>query len=158
MTIFLDMDGVLADFDAGACEALGTDNSYKWEWIHGAKAFWAKLNENPNFFGDLPPMPDALHLFGAVRHLNPVVLTALPKADADDVDEQKRSWIARYFGDGIQVITCLTSEKPDFCAPGDILVDDRSVNKLKWEERGGRYITHTSAKSTIQELREWGVI
>src|SRR5690606_19023657 len=111
--IYLDMDGVLADFDAAARKALGTDNSYKWEWIHGTKAFWATLYANPNFFADLPPMPDALRLFERVEHLRPIVLTALPKTGAVEVDRQKREWVARYLGADVQVITCQTHEKPD---------------------------------------------
>jgi len=158
MQLFLDMDGVLADFDAGACAALETTNSYKWEWIHGSEAFWGRLNANPNFFADLPPMADALHLFGNVRHLNPMILTALPKKDATDVAGQKRSWIAKYLGDNVPVITCLTSEKPDYCVPGDILIDDRSVNQSAWTESGGRFVLHTDAKSSLERLRWWGVI
>lgn len=153
-TLFLDMDGVLADFDAGANAALGTDNSYKWEWIHGTKAFWQKLFENPNFFGDLPPMSDALHLFGNVRHLRPVVLTALPKSGADEVDAQKRAWIAKYLGPDVPVITCLTHEKPGYCQAGDILVDDRAVNQEAWNEAGGRYVHHVSAVDTLAQLRK----
>ena len=158
MTIFLDMDGVLADFDAGANAALGTDNSYKWEWIYGTEAFWSKLFANPNFFGDLPPMPDAMLLFGNVRHKNPMVLTALPKSGASEVDRQKRDWVAKYLGSEIEVITCLTSEKPNYCRPSDILVDDRVVNRPEWEARGGRYVHHVSAADSVAQLQKMGAI
>lgn len=155
--IYLDMDGVLADFDAAACKALGTDNSYKWEWIHGTKAFWDTLFANDNFFFDLPPMPDAMVLFDAVAHLKPIVLTALPKTGAAEVGRQKRDWIAKHLGD-VPVITCQTSEKPDFCLRGDVLVDDRSVNRTKWIGRGGHYVLHTSAADSVAQMRELGVI
>lgn len=155
--LWLDMDGVLADFDTAACAALGTDNTYKWEWIHGTKAFWAGLNANPNFFLDLPPMRDAWFLLESVRHLKPKVLTALPKTGADAVAVQKREWIARHIGD-LEVVTCLTHEKPDYCQPGDVLVDDRAVNRSAWEKRGGRYVLHTDALSSVRELREMGVL
>jgi hypothetical protein len=157
-TIFLDMDGVLADFDAGAGEALGTDNTYKWEWLHGSSEFWRILDAVPDFFFNLPPTPDAMLLFGSVRHLNPVVLTALPKTGASIVDDQKRRWAKKFLGDDVRVITCMTSEKPDYCSPGDVLVDDRSVNAGAWMERGGRYVLHTDAKSSVNELQNMGVI
>lgn len=155
--LWLDMDGVLADFDAAACAALQTDNTYKWEWVHGTKAFWAGLNASPTFFLDLPPMRDAWFLLESVRHLKPKVLTALPKTGADAVAVQKREWIARHVGD-LEVVTCLTHEKPDYCQPGDVLVDDRAVNRDKWEKRGGRYVLHTDALSSVRELREMGVL
>ena len=156
--LYLDMDGVLADFDSAACAALGTENSYKWEWLHGSMAFWGALNANPNFFADLPPMHDALRLFERVEHLRPIVLTALPKTGAHEVDRQKRDWVARYLGADVPVITCQTHEKPDYCLRGDVLVDDRSVNREKWQGRGGHYVLHVSAVDSIKQLEELGVL
>ncbi|KAA3452719.1 hypothetical protein C7I87_00635 [Mesorhizobium sp. SARCC-RB16n] len=163
-TIYLDLDGVLADFDAGAGNILGTDNIYKWEFVHGPKAFWDKLNVYPNFFGGLPLKDDAMVLWNAVRALDPVVLTALPKKDATDVDTQKRTWVKRHlrhpFGSGMttRVITCETKDKPNFCEPGDVLVDDRAVNREAWEAAGGIYVLHTSAASTVLYLKALGII
>ena len=158
MTIYLDMDGVLADFDAGARNVLGTDNSYKWEFIHGSKAFWTKLDAHRDFFGSLPKMQDADHLFAAVSHLAPKVLTALPKKDAPKVENAKRNWIARYYGRQVEVITCLTEDKPGYCKPGDILVDDRAVNRDAWNAKGGIFLLHSSAAGTIAALRALSVI
>lgn len=156
--VYLDMDGVLADFDSAACAALGTDNSYKWEWIHGSAAFWATLNANPNFFGDIPPTIDCLVLFDKVEHLKPTVLTALPKTGAEEVDRQKREWVAKYLGEDVPVITCLTHEKPNYCSKGDVLVDDRSVNRSKWQSKGGHFVLHVSAMDSIRQMRELGVL
>lgn len=155
--LWLDMDGVLADFDSAARAALGTDNTYRWEWIYGTKSFWGRLNHNPNFFLDLPPMHDAWFLLESVAHLNPKVLTALPKTGANAIAKQKREWIARHAGD-LEVVTCLTHEKPDYCAPGDVLVDDRAVNMTEWEKKGGRYVLHTDALSSVKKLRDMGVL
>ena len=56
--LFLDADGVLADFDRGARELLGASPK---EYIakHGRGAFWKRLAKAPDFFGTLPEMPDA---------------------------------------------------------------------------------------------------
>lgn len=151
-TIWLDMDGVLADFDEGARQALGTDNTYQWEFQHGAKAFWEKLDADPNFFGNLPPMKDMRKLWNAVKGRDVRVLTALPRTGADAVDLQKRDWIARRLGKTVPVITCQTFEKPNFCHPGDVLVDDRTVNREKWEAAGGVFIHHVDAETTIKAL------
>ena len=150
--LYLDMDGVLADFDAGAEDAIGTTNTYKWEWINGSDAFWAKLNAVPDFFANLPPMRDLDVLWNSVKHLSPIVLTALPKRDDFDVARQKRQWISRNLGPDVQVITCLTHEKPNYCNPFDVLVDDRLVNQKLWTQRGGVFVQHTDAATTVAEL------
>src|SRR5262249_3729802 len=85
-TLFLDMDGVLADFDKAAQFVLSTDNIYKFEFIYGSKAFWQRIDGYPNFWRDIELMPGAARLYTAVRHLNPVILTALPKINGDYVD------------------------------------------------------------------------
>ena len=75
--LFLDADGVLADFDRGARMLLGSSPK---EYIakHGGGSFWKRLARAPNFFGTLPEMPDARTLFNAVKHLQPTILTGLP--------------------------------------------------------------------------------
>jgi hypothetical protein len=158
--IFLDMDGVLADFDAAAGHLLGTDDIHKWEFVHGPKAFWRILDSFPNFFGSLPLMPDALTLWNAVRKEEPIILTALPRVGASEVDRQKRDWArtklpAHY---EVEVITCQTTEKPGYCNEGDVLVDDRAVNREAWEARGGKFILHTSAENSLQQLKAMGYI
>lgn len=157
-TIYLDMDGVLADFDAGARIILETDNTYRWEFIHGQVAFWSKLNSHANFFGALPMMPDAHKLVEAVERggFTPVVLTALPRKNAFDVKTQKERWIEKHFG--LKVITCMTDDKPDFCEPQDVLVDDRAINRDGWEKKGGTFVLHTSAERSIFALKAKGYL
>ncbi len=152
MTLFLDLDGVLADFDEGARRVLGTDNSYKWEWVHGKKKFWGMLNAAPEFFYNLPMMEDARYLWSNVEYLNPVILTALPNSGDGAVDRQKRAWVAENLGTHVPVITCLTYEKPSYCRPGDVLVDDRTVNAAEWQNAGGIFVHHTSAITTVPRL------
>lgn len=160
--VWLDMDGVLADFDAGAQRQLGTDNTYKFEFVHGTQAFWDGLNENPYFFGDLPVMRDAPILLDALRGVKLGVLTALPHSKADSVREQKTDWVREnveyYLNAEIPVVCCLTRDKPDYCTPGSVLIDDRAVNRDMWTLKGGRFIVHTDARSSIYQLKNFGVI
>lgn len=156
--VFLDLDGVLADFDAGAGNILGTDNIYKWEFVHGPNEFWKQLNAYPNFFGGLPVKDDAMVLWDAVKRTSPTILTALPKKDATDVDQQKRRWVQQVCGSYVAVITCETKDKPKYCKPGDVLVDDRAVNKAAWEAAGGVFVLHTTARSTVLYLKSLGII
>lgn len=156
--LYLDLDGVLANFDKAAAEALGTDNIYKFEFVYGTAAFWNRINSYPNFWSDLEVMPDAAHLWYAVRHLEPVILTALPYSNAEKVDAHKRQWVFEQFGDKAKVITCMTKDKPNYCQPGDTLVDDRAVNQAAWRRKGGNYVIHTNAENTIIQLTTLGVL
>lgn len=74
MQLYLDCDGVLADFDKAATELLGMPPR-TFEKRRGIGAFWRELTRHPDFYGSLPLMPDAIELFEAVRHLDPVILT-----------------------------------------------------------------------------------
>jgi hypothetical protein len=157
MTLYLDLDGVLADFDRRAGYRMDTDNIYKYEFVWGTGKFWDKINEDPEFFLNLGPTPDCYDLLEAVGHLNPIILTALPSSNSDGVDRQKRAWVKQHLG-GYEVITCLTKDKPNYCKPGDILIDDRAVNRDAWIAKGGIYIIHTTAARSIGALQALGII
>lgn len=157
MTLYLDLDGVLADFDKAAGDRMGTDNIYRYEFVWGTKKFWEKINADEFFFADLEPMEDAYDLLEAVGHLNPTILTALPSENFETIAEQKRNWVSQHIG-GYNVITCFTKDKPDYCKRGDILIDDRAVNRDAWIAKGGTYIIHTTARRTIGALKALGII
>jgi hypothetical protein len=159
LTIYVDLDGVIFDFDKAAERVLRTDNIYKYEFVWGPDKFWEGLNSRPNFFAELDLMPDARHLWAKIEHLNPVILTALPRENSERVDRQKRDGVRKHLGvDGDRVITCPTKDKPKYCEPGDILIDDRAVNRDAWIKAGGTYIIHTSAVNTITTLKALGII
>lgn len=159
--IYLDMDGVLTNFDKAVEKALGTDNSYKWEFVHGTDAFWKTINKDLTFWDAMEPMPDAHILLDALKTSKNGetfrVLTALPKKDDKGVAASKRNWIKKHVGD-VWVITCLTSEKSNFCQEGDVLIDDRAVNEKKWRDKGGQFILHRDAMSTVSILTDMWII
>jgi len=101
--LFLDADGVLADFDRGARDLLGASPR---DFIaeHGRGQFWKRLAKAPNFFGTLPEMADARVLFDAVKHLKPTILTGLPEGSWSA--PQKVEWAAEHFP-GVPIVTCL---------------------------------------------------
>lgn len=158
MKLFLDLDGVLADFDTAANAALNGECHYRYDFIHGGDALWERLNAVPDFFANFGPMPDWHELWNAVVHLEPVILTALPKTNPSSVDEQKRRWVYRWLGPYVEVVTCQTKEKPRYAKNGSILVDDRSVNQKAWTDAGGHFILHNRAVHTVTKLKQMGVI
>src|SRR3990170_459135 len=117
--LFLDADGVLADFDAGAKELLGMTPA-QFEARHGRREFWRRIATARNFYGTLPEMPDARRLFDAVEHLRPTILTGLPLGDW--AAPQKVKWAAEHFP-GVPIITCMARDKHRHMEPSDVRVD-----------------------------------
>lgn len=152
--IYLDCDGVLADFDRGAQDILGLPPA-AFEKRYGLGEFWKRLATAPAFFENLQPLPDAFELYEAVRHRDPVILTGLPRGAW--AEPQKRRWAARHFPD-VEVITTAAALKREHCHPGDVLVDDREKYRRLWEAAGGVFVHHRNARSSIAELRARGFL
>jgi beta-phosphoglucomutase-like phosphatase (HAD superfamily) len=152
--IYLDCDGVLADFDTSAEAILGAP-SHVFEKRHGAGEFWRRLARADGFFERLDLLPDALELYEAVKAKAPIILTGMPHGQW--AEPQKRRWAARHFP-GVPVITTTAALKREYCHPGDVLVDDRSQHRRAWEQAGGLFIHHRSAKASIEALRAAGYI
>ena len=136
--LFLDCDGVLADFDAGAKKLLGMTPA-AFEARHG------------NFYGDLEEMPDAQELFEAVKHLKPTILTGLPLGKW--AAPQKERWAAKHFP-SVPIITTMARQKHLHMKRGDVLVDDRPNHRHLWENAGGIFVHHKNAKDSIRQLAE----
>jgi len=146
--LFLDADGVLADFDRGARDLLGASPR---DFIaeHGRGQFWKRLAKAPNFFGTLPEMADARVLFDAVKHLKPTILTGLPEGSWSA--PQKVEWAAEHFP-GVPIVTCLARDKHKHMHPGDVLVDDREKHRDAYEAHGVLFIHHWNAADSLRRL------
>ena len=146
--LFLDADGVLADFDRGARELLGmSPKAYIAK--HGRGAFWKRLARAKNFYGSLPQMPDAPLLFEAVKHLKPTILTGLRLGEW--AAPQKVKWAAEHFP-GVPIITCMARDKHKHMQPGDVLVDDREKHRPAYEEAGVVFVHHKNAEDSLRQL------
>jgi hypothetical protein len=149
--LYLDCDGVLADFESGVTALLGMP-SKEFEKLHGMGRFWQKLARAPDFYFGLPLLPDARRLFNAVAHLNPIILTGLPLGNW--AAEQKVRWAARYFH-GTRIITTMARDKRDHAKAGDVLVDDQLRHAHLWEEAGGIFIHHRNVDETLERLADY---
>lgn len=146
--LFLDADGVLADFDTGARRLLGM-TPRAFEAKHGRAAFWKRLATANNFYGTLPEMPDAQMLFDAVKHLQPTILTGLPLGSW--AAPQKVEWAADHFP-GVPIITCMARDKHKHMHPGDVLVDDRENHRTAYEAAGVIFVHHKNAEESLRQL------
>lgn len=146
--LFLDADGVLADFDEGARRLLGMVPR-QFEAKHGRGAFWKRLAAAKNFYATLPEMPDARLLFDAVEHLEPTILTGLPLGNW--AAPQKVEWAAEHFP-GVPIITCMARDKHKHMKAGDVLVDDRENHRRAYEAAGVVFVHHKDAATTLRKL------
>jgi hypothetical protein len=146
--LFLDLDGVLADFDAGARAVLGM-SSKEFEAKHGRSEFWRRLARAKDFYATLPLLPDAMILFGAVAHLEPTILTGLPFGNW--AAPQKVRWAAEHFP-GTKIITTMARDKYKHMTGMDVLVDDRADHRERWKAAGGTFVHHKNARDSLRQL------
>jgi PAS domain-containing protein len=157
--LYLDLDGVLADFSARFRQLFGVSpEDFESECTEkfgrdGEAAFWKEIQRADGaFYENLSCTPDALYLYNAVRELKPVILTGVPFDSFPSAMRQKEAWVRRRFGPDQVVVCCDSSRKWQHCRPGDILIDDRPKHADAWRKAGGIWITHTSAAQSLEDL------
>ena len=147
--LFVDLDGVLADFDRGVQEITGRHPSR-----HQVSRMWQQLASHEDFFGSLHLTADGLDLWEHLIPLEPTILTGLPRGSW--AAPQKRAWVARTLGQDVEVITCMSRDKHLWSAPGHVLIDDTKRHREPWKAKGGVFIHHQSTDDTLAEMRRMG--
>lgn len=156
-SLFLDLDGVLADFDSGFVETFKVDHRNGME----KKEMWKCIFGHDEFFYNLKPMAGFSRLLAAAQYLYTTgkvqrvcVLTACPKTQFEHVADQKKRWIRSHISEDIMVIPTYQSEtKPVYIQnAGDILVDDWSKNCEAWEAAGGAAVKYEDATQASADL------
>lgn len=154
--LFVDLDGVLVDFDRGVrmlFGGLGPDDL-------DPKQLWPCLARSTDFYDSLPWMSDGKELWSFVRNFSPRILTGLPRGNW--AEPQKRSWCARELGVDVPVLTCLSRDKAKLASlhcqedARPVLIDDRISLKESWEAIGGIFVYHQNALSSIAALEALG--
>lgn len=152
MNIYVDLDGVLADFD-GYFEKKYLISPREWEYRWGEDDFWKSLNQIDDFFYNLSPLPDAHDLMDYLRPFDPIILTAATRHRPTSCNEKIR-WVADVFGPEQRVITVLGGKNKHWhCRRGDILIDDWEAHANLWRSKGGIWITHRNVPQTLKELK-----
>ena len=144
--LFVDMDGVLADFDTGHELVFGVRADKMTDNVD-----WTAVRNVPDFYLNLPPMWDMARLWGYIRRYQPIVLTGVPSA-VPEASDNKIAWVRKYLGHHVEVRCCRSKDKCLHAQPGDILIDDWEKYRGRWIAEGGTWITHRSAEETIQKL------
>lgn len=155
-SLYIDMDGVVADFDRYANQKLGVGPS---EGKYPQNV-WEILIENPRLYRDLEPTPYATKLYDFCRKTakkldyRVAFLTAIPKKnDVQHAMYDKVNWAQKYFPDTPVFFGPYSRDKQNHCKALDILIDDRSDNIKEWKETGGVGILHKEYDVTVEKLK-----
>lgn len=175
--LFCDLDGVLADFDAGCVRIFGK----KPEEV-AKRQLWpaiARQTSDGGFFDSLPWMDRGRLLWAAIAPFGPTILTGTPTGGW--AAPQKQRWCARELGPHVPVITCMSKDKCKYVAAAErsdeagaertattedaagqrpassvsILIDDREIARAPWEAAGGIFVHYHPDRlaEALEELR-----
>lgn len=180
LKVFVDLDGVLVDFDTGVENLTGRPPSALSSGI-----LWSSIANADHFYRSLPWMPDGEELWEAVRLLRPSILTGVPMRNVEQASRDKYAWCkrelcvetahwskagpkfshasiskrdARNTQAWCKVITCWSRNKHLESGPGRLLIDDRLSLRDAWEEAGGVFVHHVNTERTLRTLREMNIL
>ena len=161
--IYIDMDGVLADFDRGAYELCGVPRPEPGKSRTKANddLMWERIRTVEHFYDKLEPMAGAVEMFNKLWEQfgdRVEILTGIPKPKRGilTAGDDKKHWAQRMLRPDLKVNIVYRAEKPAFCKGKDfILIDDLSVNIKDWEACGGTGILYKDPDETLALIEQF---
>lgn len=157
--IYIDMDGVLADFDRGFRELCGMEPVNQSDPDPTlADVVWDNVRKVPHYYDKLEVGPGAGEMFRILYETygdKCEILSAIPKPhrNIEHAKEDKINWVKRELSDTVKINIVYRAEKKQFCtSKGCILIDDFRKNIREWEEAGGTGILYTSAADALEAI------
>lgn len=150
--IYLDMDGVLSDFDGMLKLIRGPDHRV----MLPDDEFWAMIMSIPNFWTEMPLMKDATELVEYCKTLKvPIeILTAPSRSDYVRCYSGKIQWTEKY-NFTFPINFARARYKRFYAKPGHLLIDDNKQNIEGFLEDGGLAIWHRDLETTIKQIKEF---
>jgi hypothetical protein len=163
--LYLDMDGVLVDFEGGFKRKSNGMNLKQFAQAHSDQAARAQyLEAGMEFWTGLDWIQGGKELWDTATRLYSRVCILSSSGTTDEVKSEvvemgKRAWLKKN-------IPSLTPErifvvrgkhrKQEFAAKNSILVDDIAATIKQWNEAGGFGILHNSSnyKRTLEDLED----
>ncbi len=138
----LDADGVVVDFTTPALDFLASvgkpkryDQVLRWDIFEGDSEleddFKEAIASKPGFCYGLKPLPGAIEFFRAARDKYELAIVTTPY-DVPYWYNERKDWLVDVLGVARSAIT-FTHHKQFI--EGDVLVEDKIENILKWHER-----------------------
>lgn len=154
--LYLDIDGVFADFEGYIEEVAGkkmTEISSKELW---SRIIPGLVNTPESPFLNFKLLPGAFDLYHDLRDLKPIFLSSTGfKHDIEThrlVEKQKTKWVKENLDKDAKVICVSASRyKSIFAANNSILVDDRTQSTDNWSKHGTSvlYTKETTSKEIL---------
>jgi hypothetical protein len=147
--LFVDLDGVLADFHTALARLYGLDPARleeagwaelgEWGLSIPKPGFWDSIQaEGPGWWAALPKLPWADRLWAACRAAcDTVVVLTTPGPFAESA-AGKYAWVTEQLGTADMLI----GRPKEVCSrPGHALVDDRAGYGPRWQGEGGHLLS-----------------
>jgi len=160
--VYLDMDGVLADFFGGVEFLYGVEH---WKQLTNDKTKDLKKEvidriTGTDFFAVLPKFPTADSLIDMVKKFtggNFSINTSPLRGDHENSAKYKKLWIQNNIETPDSIV--VTGRKETYArdkASGtpNILIDDRPVNIQKWQAAGGYGILYQANRDSLTKVQK----
>ena len=152
--IYLDLDGVMADFVSHTKKIYNIDlklvnksANISTQLKKNIESMWSDIKKHPEFWSEIPPILDCFILWDYFKELNPIILTAAPLKYGENsrefklVAENKFKWVNNFLDlDDKNRFICTTSTKKQFFMKSNhhnILIDDMTKVIANWNNKGG---------------------
>ena len=160
--VYLDMDGVLADFFGGVEKMYGVEH---WKQLTNDKTKDLKKEvidriTGTDFFATLPKFATADGLIDMVKKFtggNFSINTSPLRGDHENSAKYKRLWISNNIEQPDDIV--VTGRKESYATDKgtgtpNILIDDRPVNIERWQAAGGYGILYQANRNSLDTVKK----
>ena len=161
-TVYLDMDGVLADFFGGVEKMYGVDH---WKQLTNDKTKDLKKEvidriTGTDFFATLPKFQSADALIDMVKKFTGgkfSINTSPLRGDNENSGKYKKVWISNNIDTPDEIV--VTGRKESYAkdkgtGTPNILIDDRPVNIQRWQDAGGYGILYQANRDSLDKVQK----
>jgi hypothetical protein len=146
--LFLDLDGVFADFDDRVKILTGLHPHELTK-----RKLWTAVNADKDFFISLNKTDTADELWDFCKNLEPTFLTGAPMGEC--FRSQKVDWVEKTFGSEYKTIVLPKREKRLYSGPMNILIDDSIENIEQWSEYGYGILYTGNVQDAISKVKQF---
>ena len=158
--VYLDMDGVIADFFGGVERLYGVDH---WKQLTSDKTKDLRQDvidriAGTDFFAHLPKFSTADTLIEMIKKFTGgqySILTSPLRGDTENSGYYKKVWIGKNIVKPDEII--VTGRKETYATKNgvpNILIDDRPINIEKWQSKGGYGILYQANKHPLSKVSQ----
>jgi len=149
--IYIDMDGVLADFFGAWADLMKVDKWWNINKHHDIDDALQKIRDTDDFWLNIPLTSNAKNLLELIKKVKGSYnICSSPLPGDPNSEPHKREWIKKNLAFFPPKNVYITHEKAQFAVQKDgtpnILIDDYGVNIRKWEAAGGKGFKHKDHK------------